>query len=142
MRSRRHFILLIATGAAIVSCRHASPETSGSEPYDLRQCVRRELQREGFRIEAPYPNFLYATTGAVGPESWREGLTLPDGSQIDRVFVSLTGLRVNGETSVRDRAETGGWRQVPRSTRVNRTIENVYKLCPAPGGVVDTTGSR
>ena len=135
----RHLILIIAVGAAIAACRRASP-VSGSEPYDLRQCVRKELQREGFRIEAPYPQSMFATTGAVGPVAWKVDGALPDGSQIDRVYVWLTGLRVNGETSVRDRA-TGGWRQVPASTRVNRTIENVYKLCPVRTGA-DTTGAR
>ena len=134
--------MMAAAGVAIAACRRANPETAGSQSYDLRQCVRKQLQREGFRIETPYPNYMSATTGAVGPVSWKADAALSDGSQIDRVFVSLTGLRVRGETSMRDRQVESGWRDVPASSRVNRTIENVNKLCPAPANVVDTTGSR
>jgi hypothetical protein len=89
----------------------------------------------------PYPNFISATTGAVGPVAWKDDATLSDGNQIDRVYVSLTGLRVRGETTVRDRAMTGGWRQVPASARVDRTIDNLHKLCPVPT-FPDTTGAR
>src|SRR4030095_1341042 len=112
----------------MAACRRPTPETAGSQPYDLRQCVRRELQREGFRIETPYPNYMSATTGAVGPVSWKTDAALSDGSQIDRVFVSLTGLRVHGETSMRDRQVESGWGGGGAPPARQRTTEEDAKV--------------
>jgi hypothetical protein len=88
---------------------------------------------------------MWGTTGPVGSlnDTWKVQFALPDGSVVDRVTVWL-GERVHGETVVRDRAdrESNGWRGMPPSARVKRTIENINKLCPVPTGVVDTTSSR
>ena len=135
----------MALGALVTSCRRGSPVTaSGTESSDLRSCVRRQVQREGFKIEMPFPNVLSGTTGPVGPASWRDSNAMQDGTQVDQLTVWFgSELQVQGETRVRDRNATdNGWRRVPNSQRLNRAIDYLNKLCLTPVVGDTATGSR
>ena len=133
----------MALGALVTSCRRGSPVTaSGSESSDLRSCVRRQVQREGFKIEMPFPNVLSGTTGRVSPGR-RDALAMQDGTQVDQVMVWFDSeLQVQGETRVRDRNADNGWRRVPNSQRLNRAIDYLNKLCLTPVVGDTATGSR
>lgn len=142
-------MLMLAVCAAIAACRRGVAETaSGSKPYDLRECIRRQLRVEGFSIEAPYPTVFVATTAPASSPHSADGqsvIGLSDGSQVDRLTVWFgSGLQVQGETRVRDRdaRDSHGMRLVPNSARLTRTIEKLNNLCPAPAIVTDTSAAR